>query len=117
MRTLTSAALRAEVNVDIPHSWLESVRRKASSYSKNQSAFIAEQKSHEMKKDLSAREYEVLSDLYRGLSQIEIAKKHSLSINTVKMVTKNIYGKLNVHKISDLIRIVAERKLVSNNTP
>jgi len=63
-------------------------------------------------KMLSSREQDVLSDLYHGFSQAEIARKHSLSINTVKMVTKSIYEKLHVHKISDLIRVAAEQRLV-----
>jgi DNA-binding CsgD family transcriptional regulator len=50
--------------------------------------------------------------LYHGFSQSEIARKQSLSVNTVKMVTKSIYEKLHVHKISDLIRIAAEQGLV-----
>jgi LuxR family maltose regulon positive regulatory protein len=114
MRTLTASALRAEPKTDVPRSWLERVKQKSSSYAKHQSMFINEQKLCEAtaNKALSPREHDVLKDLYSGFSQPEIAKKHSLSINTVKMVTKSIYEKLNVHKISDLIRVAAEQKLV-----
>jgi LuxR family maltose regulon positive regulatory protein len=114
MRTLTISALREGNFAGIPRVWLESVRNKASSYAKCQSIFVAEQKLNdtEVNKVLSSREQDVLSDLYHGFSQSEIARKHSLSINTVKMVTKSIYEKLHVHKISDLIRIAAEQRLV-----
>jgi LuxR family maltose regulon positive regulatory protein len=113
MRTLTMAALR-EPDVDVPRQWLESIKNRATSYAKNQSLFINEYKLSDaaLNKTLSAREQDVLSDLYHGFSQAEIARKHSLSVNTVKMVTKNIYEKLHVHKISDLIRVAAEQRLV-----
>jgi LuxR family maltose regulon positive regulatory protein len=117
MRTLAMAALRkqpngSEIDIGIPRPWLESVRHKAALYAKTQSLFISSNKQYDSNKPLSARESAVMNDLYSGLSQPEIAKKHSLSVNTVKMVTKNIYDKLHVHKISDLIRVVAEQGLV-----
>jgi LuxR family maltose regulon positive regulatory protein len=118
MRTLAIAALRKQPDgpapdIGIPRSWLESVRHKAASYAKNQSMFIAEHKDYTRGNTvLTAREHDVLKDLYHGFSQIEIADKQSLSVNTVKMVTKSIYEKLHVHKISDLIRIAAEQGLV-----
>jgi LuxR family maltose regulon positive regulatory protein len=114
VRTLAMAALREEPSIGIPRQWLDSLRNKASSYAKSQSMFITENKLHELSVNnvLSAREQDILSDLYHGLSQSEIAKKHSLSINTVKMVAKSIYEKLHVHKISDLIRVAAEQRLV-----
>ena len=118
MRTLTAAALREQRSdstsiIDIPRSWLESVKHKATSYAKNHSMFFTKDKLiNKNTKALSSREHDVLSDLYHGFSQSEIANKRNLSINTVKMVIKNIYDKLNVHKISDLIRIAAEQNLV-----
>ena len=63
-------------------------------------------------KMFSDREHDILSDLYNGLTQSEIAGKRNLSINTVRMNMKIIYEKLDVHKISDLVRIVAEQQLV-----
>jgi LuxR family maltose regulon positive regulatory protein len=114
MRTLTMAVIREESCPEIPRPWLESIKNKSTSYAKNQSMFINEHKLSEaaLNKALSAREQDVLSDLYHGFSQAEIARKHSLSVNTVKMVTKSIYEKLHVHKISDLIRVAAEQRLV-----
>jgi LuxR family maltose regulon positive regulatory protein len=118
MRTLTAAALREQADhtasgISVPRSWLELVRHKATSYAKSQSMFIHEHTSYNSSnKALSAREQDILSDLYHGFSQSEIANKRSLSINTIKMITKSIYEKLHVHKISDLIRIAAEQRLV-----
>jgi len=112
MRTLTMAALR-EHDMGIPKEWLEDVRHKALYYAGKRSALLSEsEKTHGGHQPLSAREHDILSDLYNGLSQAEIAKKRKLSINTVKMNMKNIYEKLDVHKITDLVRIAAERRLV-----
>jgi LuxR family maltose regulon positive regulatory protein len=46
---------------------------------------------------LSKRELEVLELIAEGLSNREIAQKLVLSVNTIKVHTYNIYGKLNVH--------------------
>lgn len=46
---------------------------------------------------LSERELEVLRLVAAGLSNREIAEELYLSINTIKVHTRNIYGKLNVH--------------------
>jgi LuxR family maltose regulon positive regulatory protein len=119
MRTLAAAALReytesqAKGGIGIPRGWLESVKNKATAYAKSQSMFITKQKLFITNgKALAAREHDILNDLYHGFSQSEIANKRSLSVNTVKMYTKNIYDKLHVHKISDLIRVAAEQGLV-----
>jgi LuxR family maltose regulon positive regulatory protein len=114
MRTLTTSFLRSYADINIPKRWLELVRNKSTFYAKNQSMFICELKSSEMTVNhtLSARELAVLSDLYHGFSQPEIAYKHSLSVNTVKMTIKRVYEKLKVSKISDLIRVAAEQKLI-----
>jgi LuxR family maltose regulon positive regulatory protein len=46
---------------------------------------------------LSEREREVLELISEGLTNPEIASRLYLSLNTVKVHTRNIYGKLNVH--------------------
>jgi len=46
---------------------------------------------------LSEREIEVLQLIAEGLTNPEIASRLYLSLNTVKVHTRNIYGKLNVH--------------------
>jgi LuxR family maltose regulon positive regulatory protein len=47
---------------------------------------------------LSERELEVLQLIAEGLSNPEIASRLYLSINTVKVHSRNIYSKLGVHK-------------------
>jgi len=118
MRTLATIALNEISNssgpdIDIPRSWLESIKKKTTSYAKSQSMFITEYNLFNGSGNLlTAREQDILRDLYHGLSQMEIASKRNLSVNTIKMYTKILYNKLNVHKIADLIRIAAERGLV-----
>ena len=46
---------------------------------------------------LSDRELEVLQLIAEGLTNQEIANKLFLSLNTVKVHTRNIYGKLDAH--------------------
>jgi LuxR family maltose regulon positive regulatory protein len=116
MRTLTTVAL-SELSDGpepvIPRSWLELIKKKTTLYAKNQSIFIAEHNTfHGGEKVLTAREQDILRDLYHGFSQTEIASKRNLSVNTVKIYTKNLYDKLHVHKIADLIRIAAEQGLI-----
>jgi LuxR family maltose regulon positive regulatory protein len=46
---------------------------------------------------LSERELEILHLIAEGLTNPEIADRLYLSLNTVKVHTRNIYGKLGVH--------------------
>jgi LuxR family maltose regulon positive regulatory protein len=46
---------------------------------------------------LSERETEVLQLISEGLTNQEIATRLYLSLNTVKVHTRNIYGKLGAH--------------------
>jgi LuxR family maltose regulon positive regulatory protein len=52
---------------------------------------------------LSDREIEVLELLAEGLSNPEIAQRLFVSLPTVKSHTRNIYGKLGVHKRKDAV--------------
>jgi LuxR family maltose regulon positive regulatory protein len=114
MRSLIIAALREHpgdtmLSMGIPRPWLESVKHKATEYAKSQSLFINKYKKNDNSiKELTPREKEVLTYLYNGFSQPEIAGKLELSVNTVKTITRILYDKLHVHKISDLVRIAAE---------
>jgi LuxR family maltose regulon positive regulatory protein len=51
----------------------------------------------ELVEPLSEREIEVLQLIAKGLTNPEIASRLFLSLNTVKVHTRNIYGKLGVH--------------------
>jgi len=57
---------------------------------------------HELGK-LSKREREVLEHLARGIAYKEIADVLSLSIDTVRMHVKGIYGKLHVHSRGEAV--------------
>jgi LuxR family maltose regulon positive regulatory protein len=115
MRSLIIAVLRefpgdTMQSFGIPRPWLESIKHKATEYAKSQSLFINEHKKNSTGvKELTPREKDVMVYLYNGFSQPEIAKKLDLSVNTIKTITRILYDKLHVHKISDLVRIAAEQ--------
>ncbi|MCL2147144.1 MAG: LuxR C-terminal-related transcriptional regulator, partial [Synergistaceae bacterium] len=114
MNALATAAIR-DPDCAIPKLWLETVNRRSASYAKHQRLLITDyKKASGIDGDvvLSAREQEVLRDMYHGLSRSEIAANQSLSINTVKLYINNIYEKLNAYNMADVIRIAAERRLV-----
>ncbi|MCL1930248.1 MAG: helix-turn-helix transcriptional regulator, partial [Treponema sp.] len=114
MRTLTASVQKDPKN-KIPVSWLENVNRKAASYAKRQSHVITEYNRANNVADrivMSPREMEILTDLSHGLSRSEIAASRGLSINNVKMVINNVYDKLGVENLADLIRVAVERKLI-----
>jgi DNA-binding CsgD family transcriptional regulator len=115
MRTLSAAAMREPAD-KIPRAWLKTVNHKSYIYAQHQTQIISDcnKKNNDagVEAALSARETEVLRDLYSGLSKPEIAAKQNLSINTVKMAVKIIYEKLNARNIADLVRIAARMKLI-----
>ena len=114
MRTLSGAALK-ESGIGIPLPWLKTINRKASTYAKRLAHASAEfRKANHMSDGiaLSTRESEILSDLSQGLSRVEIAASRSLSINTVKMLIKNIYSKTGAENLADLIHIAVVQKLI-----
>jgi len=117
MRTLTSFALKEQnknyINY-IPETWLETINRKASSYAKRLSHVITEFKQANGMTDniaITPRESDVLADLSHGLSRVEIAIGHNLSINAVKTIINSIYMKLGAENLADAIRISTERKM------
>ena len=61
---------------------------------------------------LSARELEVLRLVAEGLSNAEIAQKLVLSVATVKVHTRNIYGKLDVSSRTEAIAQAHKRNLL-----
>ncbi|MDR1510863.1 MAG: LuxR C-terminal-related transcriptional regulator [Synergistaceae bacterium] len=114
MRTLTRAAMR-DKNRGIPAQWLETVNRKSATYAKRLLQVIMEYKKANNIKDnarLSAKEMEILRDLYDGLSRTEIASNRELSVSTVKMVLNTIYAKLGANSLADVIRIAINRNLI-----
>lgn len=55
---------------------------------------------------LSAREAEVMEHIVRGKTVVRIAEELIISENTVRMHSKRIYAKLDVHKKQELIDLV-----------
>jgi len=114
MRALATAVIRDQ-DCGIPQQWLKTVKNRSAYYAKSQALVITDyEKENGTNSEivLSKREKEVLRDLYNGLSSPEIAAKQRLSVNTVKMITKNIFKKLNVNSLVDAIRISVEQKLL-----
>ena len=114
MRTLSAAALK-DLSCGIPGPWLETVNRQATTYAKRKAHIIAQynQKNRiNQKNSFTPRELEILAGLAQGLSRRDIASSCNLSVNTVKMVIGNIYDKLGVRNLADLIRVAVEQGLV-----
>jgi LuxR family maltose regulon positive regulatory protein len=115
MRTLTEAALK-DKHSDLPGDWLERVRLDAAAYAKK--LFTVTEQSRPAsprpgdKVNLSRRETEVLTGLYQGMTREEIAGHYSLSVNTIKSVTRSIYNKLGAVNKADALRIAASLGLV-----
>jgi LuxR family maltose regulon positive regulatory protein len=61
---------------------------------------------------LSDREVEVLHLIADGLTNRQIAERLYLSLNTVKVHTRNIYGKLNVHSRTQAVARAQELGLL-----
>ena len=62
---------------------------------------------------LSERELEVLGLIAQGLSNREIAQRLVLSVGTVKVHARNIYGKLGVSTRTQALAQAARFKLLS----
>lgn len=54
---------------------------------------------------LTAREREVVDHLVAGKSNLQIAEILSISLRTIKFHRKNIYEKLNITSVAELVRI------------
>lgn len=60
---------------------------------------------------LSKREIEVISLVRKGLSSEEIAKSLSIGFETVRSHRKNIFVKLSINKLSDLVEFAIKYNL------
>jgi LuxR family maltose regulon positive regulatory protein len=118
MRALADAALknRDSAAAAAPRDWLETVRQNAASYAKKlfpvtgQSRTAAQTRKEpgKLAAALSEREFQVLMELSRGMTQEEIASLSSLSVNTVKSVVRSIYNKLGAVNRVNAVRIAAD---------
>jgi LuxR family maltose regulon positive regulatory protein len=117
MRSMAAAALKDKEFADttIPRIWLEKIRLGASAYAKKLFAIAARYENRiggtaarpveGVQAPLSRREKEVLTAILQGMTRVEIAAKTSLSANTVKSITRNVYSKLGALNKADAVRI------------
>ncbi|MDR2758410.1 MAG: LuxR C-terminal-related transcriptional regulator [Spirochaetaceae bacterium] len=119
MRALADAALKDEAP-GLSRDWLERVRLDAAGYAKKFFAIVEQYRPEASRTSsfdqgggrLSHREMEVLTGLYQGMTQKEIAGASSLSVNTVKSVIRSIYNKLGAVNKADAVRIAVSQGLV-----
>ena len=52
---------------------------------------------------ITQKEFDVLSGIYKGRNNKQIAEENFVSVNTIKTHIKNLYDKLNVHSRSELL--------------
>jgi DNA-binding NarL/FixJ family response regulator len=62
--------------------------------------------------DLTPREFEILKALVDGLDYKHIAKRHFISVETVRNHIRHIYGKLQVHSKSEAVAKALRQRLV-----
>lgn len=89
------------LKTESPRNTVAAIRQTASGhlvYPRAARRWIARQQDNpiELGSDLSDREWEVLSHLAQGLTNIEIGRKLDISENTVRFHLKNIFQKLQV---------------------
>lgn len=79
-------------------------------------AIMIENKKSEEKKqyELTHREEEILSMLIDGKNNIEIARKMSLSENTVKTHRKHIFTKFGVNNLLGMVRYACAAQLINH---
>jgi LuxR family maltose regulon positive regulatory protein len=115
MRTLAEAALKDKRGA-LPRDWLERVRLDAAAYAKKFFTVAEQSRPASLRQgegvNLSRRELDVLTGLYQGMTREEIASLFSLSVNTVKSVTRSIYNKLGAVNKADALRIAVSLGLV-----
>lgn len=58
---------------------------------------------------LTNRETEICESILDGLTYNQIAIKHHIELNTVRMHIKNIYSKLNIHSKSQLFHLSGKK--------
>lgn len=61
--------------------------------------------------NLTFREVEIIRLICQGLSSEQMAEQLNLSIETIKTHRKNIYFKLNINKVADLIQFAIKQGL------
>jgi LuxR family maltose regulon positive regulatory protein len=88
------------------------VRRLMAAFSSDEAVHVDQSRLIE---PLSERELELLQLIAEGLTNPEIATKLYLSLNTVKVHTRNIYGKLDVHSRTQAVARARELGILSSS--
>jgi len=57
---------------------------------------------------ITDREFEIILDITKGLTNSQIAERHFLTLNTIKWHIQNIYSKLQVKNRTSLVKVVLE---------
>jgi len=78
----------------------------------NSTIFISPKTSTDL--PLSKREREIVCEIVNGLTTEKIADKLKISFNTVEVHRNNIYRKLDINKVADLVKIALENNLCSD---
>ncbi len=60
---------------------------------------------------LSKREREIVCEIVNGASSQDIAQKLNIAFNTVEVHRSNIYRKLDIKKVADLVKIALENNI------
>jgi DNA-binding CsgD family transcriptional regulator len=118
IRALAAQALKDKA--PIPEAFLEKIRNLSSTYAKkffHVAEYFSARPNHSLFDQpeglaLSRREQDVLTALFQGLTQDEIAVFLSKSVNTVKSVIRRVYEKLGAANRADAIRIAMSRGLL-----
>jgi len=114
MRSLCDYAL-TDKSCKLPHKFLSDIRGRAMVYAKKASFVSLRYKNTYHLDDsasMTAREVDILTDMYHGLTRAEIADNMFLSVNTIKTVLQAIYTKLGADNNVDAVRIALEKKII-----
>lgn len=108
--------IRKSSNHDMPKEWLDEMFSKSSTFAKRQAYIVGryreDTRGGRIDFGLSTREAELLINISQGLTRNEIAEEMNLSINTVKSLTKQLFGKLGAINAADAVRIGSINKLI-----
>jgi LuxR family maltose regulon positive regulatory protein len=102
-------------SAEIPHEWLQTIRRDASAFAKKRSIVAAYYSGREKPafSDFSRHELAILGNLANGLTSEEIAGGMNISVKMVKSAVRSLYVKLGAANKADAIRIATERGLLT----
>jgi DNA-binding CsgD family transcriptional regulator len=117
MYSLTGAFLRAHPDGSkIPVEWLQNIRRGASASEKKHALIRAQYSGRKTPSpvDFSRHELAILESLSLGCTAEEIAGNMHIPVKMVKSVIRSLYARLGATNRAGVIRIAAERGLLTD---